>query len=61
MNLAAILALLLNSGVCAKTDFHGGSGATLSVIVCPVMAGPQAPQDNPPPAPPEPKSEAPQA
>jgi hypothetical protein len=31
MNLAAIFALLLSSGVCAQSDFHGSDGSTLSI------------------------------
>jgi hypothetical protein len=50
MNLAAILALLLNSGVCAKTDFHGSDGTTLRVVVCPMMEPAEPPADGTPPA-----------
>ncbi len=57
MNLAAILAMLLSSGVCAKSDFHAPDGNTLRVVVCPVMAPAAPPSDDaPPPAPPK-KSE----
>jgi hypothetical protein len=62
MNLAAILALLLSSGVCAKSDFHSPDGMTLRVVVCPVMAPADPPaEDAPPPAPPEPKKDERQA
>jgi hypothetical protein len=64
MNVAAILALLLSSGVCAKTEFHSTAGATLQVVVCPMMAAPggDAPSDGaPPPPPPAPKKEERQA
>jgi len=60
MNLAAILAMLLSSGVCAKSDFHSPDGATLRVVVCPVMAPAEPPADDAPPAPaakPEPKKD----
>jgi hypothetical protein len=46
MNLAAIFALLLSSGVCAQSDFHGSDGSTLSIIVCPHLA-PAEPSDTP--------------
>lgn len=49
MNVAAVLALLLNSGVCGAADFHMGGGGTLRVVVCPMM------QPDAPPAP-EPKT-----
>jgi hypothetical protein len=63
MNLAAILALLISSGVCAKSDFHSPNGATLRVVVCPVMAPADPPaEDAPPPArPAEPKKDERQA
>jgi hypothetical protein len=54
MNLAAILALLLSSGVCAKSDFHSPDGNRLRVVVCPVMAPAEPPADDTPPAPPSP-------
>ena len=43
-----MLALLLQLGVCGKSDFHTSDGTTLRVIVCPVAMG----QDDaePPPA-----------
>ena len=54
MNLAAILAMLLSAGVCAKSDFHSPDGNTLRVVVCPVMAPVAPPADDaPPPAPPK--------
>jgi len=58
MNLAAILALLLSSGVCAKSDFHGPDGNTLRVVVCPVMAPADPPAEDAPHAPePPPKKD----
>ena len=60
MNVAAIIALLLASGVCAKTDFRGADGATLQVVVCPLTQAPGAPADPAPEpspqAPPDPRS-----
>jgi hypothetical protein len=53
MNLAAILAMLLSSGVCAKTDFHGSDGSNLRVVVCPSMAPAEPPADDAPPPPPK--------
>jgi hypothetical protein len=62
MNLAAILALLLSSGMCAKSDFHSPDGMTLRVVVCPVMAPADPPAEDEPPAPaPEPKKDERQA
>jgi hypothetical protein len=40
MNLAAIFALLLHSGVCAQSEFHSADGNTLEVMVCPRMTAP---------------------
>jgi hypothetical protein len=40
VTVAAIFALLLQSGVCAETDFRGADGRTLSVIVCPHLSTP---------------------
>ena len=58
MNVAMILAMLLNSGVCAKSDFHSPDGGTLRVVVCPIVAPSEPPADEAPPAPPpEPKPE----
>jgi hypothetical protein len=61
MNLGAILAMLLASGVCAKSDFHSPDGTTLRVIVCPVMAPAEPPADAPADAPPAPKKDERQA
>lgn len=56
MNVAAILALLLSSGVCGKSDFHMADGGTLRVVVCPMVeAGDAAPAA--PAAPPAGKEE----
>jgi hypothetical protein len=38
MNVAAIFALLLSSGVCAQTEFQRSDGSQLAVMVCPRMA-----------------------
>jgi hypothetical protein len=64
MNVAAILALLLSSGVCGKADFHSADGSVLRVVICPMMQGSareNAPEGAPPAAPhqsaPEPKAE----
>jgi hypothetical protein len=46
MNIAAILALLLSSGACSASDFHGSDGTTLRVVVCPVTL-PAAPAEAP--------------
>jgi len=46
MNLAALFAMLLSSGLCSQSDFHGSDGSTLSVIVCPHLT-PAAPSDAP--------------
>lgn len=58
MPTAMLLALLLQSGACAESRFQGPDGATLSVIVCPLMQpaeGDAAPADaaspDAPPAP----------
>lgn len=40
MNLAMIFALLLHSGVCAQSEFHGPDGRTLLIMVCPRMEQP---------------------
>jgi hypothetical protein len=54
MNIAALLALLLNSGMCAKTDFQPPGGGTLRVVVCPMVLAPAEDGATPkaPPAPP---------
>ena len=61
MNIAAILALLLSSGVCAKTDFNGPDGTILRVVVCPVLSNPDAVPQGEPRAPAKPKKEERQA
>jgi hypothetical protein len=38
MNLAMIFAMLLQSGICAQSEFHDASGRTLQVMVCPRMS-----------------------
>ena len=44
MNVGALIAMLLASGVCAKTDFVKDDGSTLRVVVCPgVVQAPAAP------------------
>ena len=51
MNIAAILAMLLSSGACAKSDFHGSDGGILQVVVCPMTMPPAPPAaPEPPPA-----------
>ena len=35
MSIAALLALLLTSGVCAESTFVGPDGVTLHVVICP--------------------------
>ena len=47
MNVAAILALLLNSGVCSKADFSAPGGATLRVVVCPMVQAPASVEPTP--------------
>lgn len=48
MTIAAIIALLLQSGVCAPTDFHTPDGQTLRVVVCPLLQdSPAAPPTDP--------------
>jgi hypothetical protein len=42
MNLAAIFALLIQTGACTSSEFHGNDGSTLSVMVCPMMQSPTA-------------------
>ena len=62
MNIAAILAMLLASGACAKSDFHGTDSTELRVVVCPVLAAPGAEAPDPaPPPPPVPKKDERQA
>ncbi len=51
MNVMAILALLLSTGVCAKTQFTGPDHRTLQVVVCPLQ------MDDAPAAPPADKPE----
>ena len=54
MNVAIILAMLVQSGICAPVDFEGRDGNQLTVLVCPMMkqAG-AAPDDTAPPPPPK--------
>ena len=47
MNLAAIFALLLQSGACAQSTFRGPEGAVLTVIVCPQVLVPDAETEAP--------------
>ena len=61
MNIAAILALLIQMGVCGKSEFHAPDGGTLQVVVCPMMAAPQPPAEDTPPPAPEPKKDERQA
>lgn len=50
MNLAMIFAMLLQSGICAQSEFHDASGRTLLVMVCPRMTEPGAALPSAPPA-----------
>jgi hypothetical protein len=57
MSLAAIFALLLQSGICADVDFHSTDGRTLSIMVCPHTNAPDdgdTTPDAPPPSPGQP-------
>ena len=55
MNLAAVLAALVQLHVCASTSFQRPDGALLDVIICPVAhAAPDAPSDDPDQGPPKP-------
>jgi hypothetical protein len=46
-----VFAMLLQSGVCAQSEFHDASGRTLMVMVCPRMTqddhGPASPGQAP--------------
>jgi hypothetical protein len=53
MNIAALLALLLHSGICAQNEFHGSDGSTLQVVVCPLMQPADTPEQGTPNAEPE--------
>ena len=37
MTAAMLIALLLQSGACSESRFQGADGATLSVVVCPML------------------------
>jgi hypothetical protein len=50
MSIAMLIALLLQSGACAQTQFQGPDGATLNVVVCPMMT-PAGAEPEAPPAP----------
>ena len=54
MNLAMIFAMLLQSGICAQSQFHDASGRTLMVMVCPRMSEPGGGLPGAPPATAEP-------
>jgi len=49
MNLAALFALLLQSGACAPTEFHGSDGSNLTIMICPMLkpAPATTPEDAP--------------
>jgi len=49
MNVASVLALLVQMGVCAPVQFSGPADSKLTVIVCPMME--QAPADEEPKGP----------
>jgi hypothetical protein len=61
MNLAMIFAMLLQSGVCAQSQFHDASGRTLMVMVCPRMSEPGGVEPGGPPSAAEPTPEEPDA
>ena len=49
MNLAALFALLLQSGACAPTDFQGTDGSKLTIMICPMLKpAPAAPSEDAP-------------
>jgi hypothetical protein len=51
-----LLAFLVQTGVCAPTEFNGSDGAHLTVLVCPMMkpaGAPPAADPAEPPAPPK--------
>jgi len=50
MNIAAILAMLVQAGLCAPVEFSGPDGAQLTVLVCPMLTQPK--QSAPPIVPP---------
>ena len=54
MNLAMIFAMLLQSGICAQSQFHDASGRTLMVMVCPRMSQPDGAEPGGPPSAAEP-------
>ncbi len=47
MNVAIMLQMLVQIGVCAPVDFTGSDGTALTVLVCPVRHD-KAPQGAPP-------------
>lgn len=40
MTPAMLLAMLLQSGICSQTEFKGADGASLTVVVCPILIPP---------------------
>ena len=40
MNTAALLAFLLQTGICAPVEFGGQDGSQLTVLVCPMLKPP---------------------
>jgi hypothetical protein len=58
MNLAAIFALLLQSGVCAQSEFQRPDGTALAIMVCPRMATPDSAAPAKPTEPTDPAPEA---
>jgi hypothetical protein len=43
VTLAAILAMPVQTGVCAQNNFRAPDGVQLTVIVCPVLSPPEIP------------------
>ena len=52
MSIALLIALLLQTGTCAQSQFRGSDGVILNIVVCPTMvpaqAGGELPGDEPP-------------
>jgi hypothetical protein len=53
MNMAAIFALLLSSGVCSESRFAAPDGVVLSVLTCPRMIPAEETPEAPPAKPPK--------
>lgn len=50
-SIAALLAFLVQSGICGEQKFTGPTGQALTVVVCPFMAPPSAANDDKPKVP----------